>query len=83
MKKETAPSVFQSKLTNTELSDLSVGTMSKEHAVSPRHPHLLLLRLHGCIIQAQMGFCHEKQSMTCAKQWQADDGSVPFDDGRC
>lgn len=50
----------------------------------PYHPHLLLLRLHGRISQAQMGFFrHEKQSMTCAQQWQADDEPAPFDDGLC
>lgn len=28
-------------------------------------------------------FRHEKQGMTCAKQWQADDEPAPFDDGPC
>jgi len=28
-------------------------------------------------------FRHEKQSMTCAQQWQADDEPAPFDDGLC
>lgn len=77
-----APSALQSKLANVELSDLSAETIHRVCSV-PYHPHLLLLRLHGCISQAQMGFFrHEKQSMTCPKQWMADDEPAPFD-GLC
>lgn len=54
--KNLAPSALQSKLANVELSDLSAETIHTVYAVCSTTPTSLLLRLHGCISQAQMGF---------------------------
>lgn len=62
-RKNLDPGALWIKLTNVELSDLSVETI---HTACPIYPHLLLLRLHGCISQAQMGF-----SAMSSRAWHA------------
>ena len=64
--KNLAPSALQSKLANVELSDLSAETIHTVYAVCSTTPTSLLLRLHGCISQAQMGF-----SATRSRAWHA------------
>lgn len=75
--RKQAPSALQSKLANVELSDLSVETILPEYAVPPP----LTAVCTAALVELKWVFRHEKQSMTCAEQWRADDEPAPFDDG--